>query len=187
VPDFLLVFVCTGNRFRSPLAAAHVRALTAGLRVRVESMGTLDLGPVPALPEALDYGSRAGLDLSRHRARPLVPDLLAAADLVLGFEEMHIWDAVMDGGARRAQTFTLPEFVALLQREPDAVNGSTDIVEHARRAIARAHTARQPFRTAKRLEMRDPLGAGPAAFSEAAAEIGMLTQELTARLFAPDA
>jgi protein-tyrosine phosphatase len=151
--------------------------------VHVESMGTSDVGAVPALPEALAFGSRAGLDLSPHRARPLVPELLADADLVLGFEEMHIWDAVMDGGARRDRIFTLPELIALLARQAGADDAADDVVAHARRAIVLAHQARQESRTARRPQINDPLGRGSAAFAEAAFSIADLSEELTARLF----
>jgi hypothetical protein len=40
--SFEVVFVCTGNRFRSPLAAALFGRATAGLPVSVSSRGTLD-------------------------------------------------------------------------------------------------------------------------------------------------
>ena len=181
--DFAIVFVCTGNRFRSPLAAAHVHALTAGLPVRVESMGTLELGAAPALPEALDWGRRAGHDLSSHRARYLVRESLTGADLVLGFEEMHIWDAVMDGGARIERSFTLPELVLLLESGVGGIETSDDVVGRARGAVALAHEARQPSRTSKRPEIDDPIGRGPAAFADAAARVEALTGELVAHLF----
>ena len=38
--ELQVVFVCTGNRFRSPLAAALFREATSGLPVDVRSMGT---------------------------------------------------------------------------------------------------------------------------------------------------
>jgi protein-tyrosine-phosphatase len=46
---FRVAFVCTGNRFRSPLAAALFRSAAEGLPVEVASAGTLDLGGVGAL------------------------------------------------------------------------------------------------------------------------------------------
>ena len=39
--EFEVVFVCTGNRFRSPLAESLLRAATEGLPVRVRSLGML--------------------------------------------------------------------------------------------------------------------------------------------------
>src|ERR1700759_5215204 len=79
---FSLLFVCSGNRFRSPLAAALGRRLTIGLRVEVASVGTLDLEGAAPLAEALTLGSGWGLDLSGHRSRVLTPARMAGADLV---------------------------------------------------------------------------------------------------------
>jgi len=86
-PDalFRVLFVCTGNTCRSPLAeVALVRALgeSAG-KVSVGSAGTAAFDGVLASGPARDVARRAGLDLEGHRSRRLTRDLLAAADLVL--------------------------------------------------------------------------------------------------------
>ena len=52
-PRFQIVFVCTGNRFRSPIAAAFVQKHGAGLPLDLRSLGTLDTGPAPPLAEAV--------------------------------------------------------------------------------------------------------------------------------------
>ena len=71
--DFRVFFVCTGNLFRSPLAAELFRAELAGLPVVVSSAGTLNLGAVPAEPEAVEQAALLGADLSSHRARGCRP------------------------------------------------------------------------------------------------------------------
>ena len=87
-----VVFVCTGNRFRSPMAAALLRQFAPEVPLELSSRGMLDLGSVPVLPEALDEGARLGLDLSGHLTRPLVPGELADTELVVGFERRHVAD-----------------------------------------------------------------------------------------------
>jgi protein-tyrosine-phosphatase len=47
--SFDVVFICTGNRFRSAIAEGLMRRLTEGIAVQTTSAGTLDLGPVGAL------------------------------------------------------------------------------------------------------------------------------------------
>ena len=108
-----VVFVCTGNRFRSPLGAA-LFAKAAGAQATVESAGTLELGARPAFAETIEEGGRLGVDLSGHRARYLGRVDLSSADLVLGFEQMHVATAVVDAGAERDRSFTLPELVDLV-------------------------------------------------------------------------
>jgi len=111
---FSIVFLCTGNRFRSPLAEAFVRRLTVGLPVTTQSFGTLELEGAPALPEALELGLQCGLDLSSHRTRHLGHASLDQVDLVLGFEETHVRGAVVDAKAPRRRAFTLREIARLL-------------------------------------------------------------------------
>lgn len=172
-----IVFVCTGNRFRSPLAEALFRRAAGPLPIAVRSLGTLELGSLAPLDEALDEAGRLGLDLSGHRSRSLVGERLDGADLVLGFERMHVVTSVVDAEAPRDRTFTLPELVGLLdQTEPVAAH---DAIERARRAIELAAAARpadpsligQP-------ELPDPLGKP----REVARETADRIQELTARL-----
>lgn len=77
-----ILFVCTGNTCRSPMAAGVMRGLLrrAGLEgtVEVDSAGTaVRAAGQPASPLAIEAAARRGLDIAAHRSRPL-----AASDLV---------------------------------------------------------------------------------------------------------
>ena len=74
----------------------------------------LEVGAAPALAEALNLGAWGGVDLSGHRARRLAAEHLDGVDLVVGFEQIHVRQAVIDAGADRARVFTLGELVGLL-------------------------------------------------------------------------
>ena len=86
-----ILFVCTGNRCRSPMAAAFATDLLArrfGVEpsdllergYRIVSAGTGCMLGRPATPEAQGVLRAMGLDLSAHRSRPLTPTLLEEAD-----------------------------------------------------------------------------------------------------------
>lgn len=169
-------FVCTGNRFRSPLAA-HVlaRELDPGVAT-IRSRGTLDIGDAPVLPEALEISGPLGLDLDGHTARVLREGELVNADLVVGFERAHLGVAVELGHARRDCTFTLPELVWLL----DATAAAP--ADGPRAAIAAAAAARDLGLTAWPLEIGDPLGCARERFWVVAHEIERLCVALAARL-----
>lgn len=91
-----ILFVCTANRFRSPLAAALfrralsetsdpelTRILRGAPRWRVESAGTWTEPGQPILPEVHGAAQRLGLDLSDHRSRCVSGELLSQYDLIL--------------------------------------------------------------------------------------------------------
>jgi protein-tyrosine phosphatase len=176
--SFDVVFICTGNRFRSAIAEGLMRRLTEGIAVRTSSAGTLDLGPVGALPEALDLAPSLDLDLTEHRARCVGNVDLSEADLVLGFEYHHLAAAVTQGGARLERTFTVPELVTLL--EQGAATDGGDPVPSARRAVQRAYRARSGGR---RPELADPIGRSPEVFHSTAVEVRALTERLAELLF----
>ncbi|HEY0777824.1 MAG TPA: low molecular weight protein arginine phosphatase [Gemmatirosa sp.] len=112
-----LLFVCTGNTCRSAMAEGIGRAIAAerGLQdVSVESAGT-GAAPVPRDPDvpgpgasdgALLVALEHGIDLSEHRSRPLTPELIEAADLVLAMGGRHLERAVELGGAGKSHLLT---------------------------------------------------------------------------------
>jgi protein-tyrosine-phosphatase len=152
--------------------------------VAVVSLGTLELGPVPALPEAVKIAESYGLDLSGHRAQNVARGHLEACDLVLGFERMHVAAAVVDGGARLERTFTLPELLNLLDAIPEPPR-QAEAIKQARARIERAHTARpHDYRANAVPEIADPLGKTPVAQRQIAEELRALVTDLSRRLFA---
>ena len=98
-----ILFVCTGNTCRSPMAEAIARRLiqeSGRTDIEVESAGTQAWDRSPASDEALLVGVERNLDLSGHRARRLTPEILADADLVLVMSPPHLAEVrVMDPSA----------------------------------------------------------------------------------------
>ena len=85
----MILFICTGNTCRSPLAAALARSRG----VDAESAGIMVYPGSPATPEAVRAAKRHGADLTRHRARPVTEELLKKADQVWVMSPDH-WDAL---------------------------------------------------------------------------------------------
>ena len=88
-----ILFVCTANRLRSPMAMALFKARLAQMNDasdwRVESAGTWTEQGLPALLEAQQVMRELGLDLADHRAREVNAELLAQFDLVLTMQQSH--------------------------------------------------------------------------------------------------
>lgn len=87
-----LIFVCTGNTCRSPLAAAIARRVAAerGLALEIASAGTGAVEGTPASDGAVLVGMERGLDLSSHRSRPIDRALVGPDALVLGMTPTHV-------------------------------------------------------------------------------------------------
>ena len=74
----MILFICTGNTCRSPMAAALARK--RGLDA--QSAGILACPGSPASEKAVRAAKRHGADLSDHRARQVTEDMLKAAEQV---------------------------------------------------------------------------------------------------------
>ncbi|MBK8165919.1 MAG: low molecular weight protein arginine phosphatase [bacterium] len=85
-----IVFVCTGNSCRSPLAEVLARARYADLPLIFASAGTDAVAGQPASPEACAVATGRGLDLGGHRATPLDAASLAGAVWVIGMTRAHV-------------------------------------------------------------------------------------------------
>jgi protein-tyrosine phosphatase len=98
--SMLIVFVCTGNTCRSPMAEAIMRRLVSerlGCTIeQLEERGVIiasaGISASPgggAAPEAIEVMQKRGLDLTRHESQPLSDKLVRHADLVLTLTGAH--------------------------------------------------------------------------------------------------
>ena len=85
-----IVFVCTGNTCRSPMAAALFR-LRVGENSGWEaaSAGTYASPGSPASGNAISALRELGIDLSHHRSQPLTVELVEMADLIVVMTADH--------------------------------------------------------------------------------------------------
>src|SRR5215213_9492068 len=108
-----ILFVCTGNTCRSPLAEAIARKVTIerGLQeVEVSSAGTSAHDGSPASDGAVLVGMERNMDVVAHRAQTLSRDLVRSADLILAMGPHHLERIEALGGAGRA--YLLSDFAS---------------------------------------------------------------------------
>ncbi len=86
-----LLFVCTANICRSPMAAgiARMYADTRGWSVEVLSAGTHAIAGNPAAPNSVKAIREIGADISAHRSQPITDELVEWADRILVMEMRH--------------------------------------------------------------------------------------------------
>jgi protein-tyrosine-phosphatase len=107
--SFRLLFVCTGNTCRSPMAEAIARRELQGLgwtNVEVASAGISAYDGMPASEGALRAALRHGFDLASHSTTSLTPDVVAWADLILVMGPSHFMRVAELGGEDRTALLT---------------------------------------------------------------------------------
>ncbi|MGH7652538.1 MAG: low molecular weight protein arginine phosphatase [Gemmatimonadaceae bacterium] len=108
-----LLFVCSGNTCRSPLAEALARKVAASRGIEdiaISSAGTNAVENVPATDEALLVGMERGLDLTGHRSRQLTPAIVSEADLIFVMTPGHLEQVKQMGG--RGKVHVIDEYAS---------------------------------------------------------------------------
>lgn len=164
-----ILFVCTGNICRSPIAEGFARALaaTAPGGIEVASAGIVGWEGSPAAEESVRAAAECGIDISRHLARRLEPRHVEEAGVVICMAAEHRDAVVRLVPAAAGKTFTLKELVRVLEALP-ATRGPT----FGERVVRADELRRSGFRgNPDDEDVADPLGASMDAFRAVAWEL----------------
>jgi protein-tyrosine-phosphatase len=108
-----LLFVCSGNTCRSPMAEALARKIARrrGIEnLNISSAGTNAWDNIPATDEALLVGMEREIDLTGHRARKLTPTIVSEADLIFVMTPGHLEQVKQLGG--RGKVHVIDEYAS---------------------------------------------------------------------------
>ena len=179
----MILFVCTGNICRSPMAEGLLREIlgAAGSELEVASAGTYGANAEPASGHAIRVLADRGVDIGAHRSRPLTSDLVDGADLVVAMARSHEAAVAALDQTARSRTFLAGEVARL-----GGQAGARDAGDSVRAWAEELHAARGGPMTAGRLadEVADPYGGSEDGYRRTADRLEGICSAL-ARLLEP--
>ena len=185
-PHVHLLFVCTANICRSPMAAALFAKRIERLSdpVDVSSAGVSAFGELAdrGVPdEVLEVMAPYGIDLRSHRSRALTQPMLERADLIIGMSRRHVQEAILLDPPSWPKSFMLKELTRRggelgPRRTDQGFRSWIDLVhgDRTRQALAnRSHAD----------DIEDPYGRPLAEYRARSAELAALTSQLASLLW----
>ena len=119
----IVLFVCTANIARSPMAAAlfNKKMGEMGLsdRCQAQSAGTWGRDGYPAADEGIQVMQSRGIDISSHLSREVNAEIVNAADLILTMERGQKEALQVEFSQHRDKIYSLTELVGTEYDIPD--------------------------------------------------------------------
>ena len=106
---YRVLFLCTGNTCRSPMASGRARQLLESWGWKGIEVGSAGVAAFPgggASGGALRAAGERGIDLTSHESAQLTEELVGWADLILTMSEGHLRAVEELGGGGKAELIT---------------------------------------------------------------------------------
>ena len=110
-----ILFVCTGNTCRSPMAQAMAEQLFDKQLIKAASAGLMAAPGDPASANAVLAMRERNIDLTGHRSQPVTKELIEDADIILTMTEGH--KAALSRQAA-GKVWTLGEYADISRKHP---------------------------------------------------------------------
>lgn len=125
-----VLFVCTGNTCRSPMAECWFRHLASGANLAPVSAGVFATPGAPASELARRLMAEEGLSLARFRSRQLTAEMVEAAVAVVTMTEAHRWGVLSLVPTAAEKTRTLMSYLGVVEDVSDPFGGTIADYRH---------------------------------------------------------
>lgn len=136
-----ILFVCTGNTCRSPMAEGILRDLARekGLDIRVKSAGIFALDGGDIAGNAVEVLRDIDIDISNNKSSSISEELVKEANIVLAMSNTHRESLLLKFPFMKNKIFLLNEFAFGKNKDiEDPFGGSKEYYERARDEIYKA-------------------------------------------------
>ena len=145
-----ILFVCTGNVCRSPMAEGFFRELTSergGYQSLSAGLAAID-GQIPST-HSVTAMHEVGIDIAAQRSTQITPELVDSVDYIFGLANGHVENMTRYFPQAREKIFLLREFVEELPAEgreiSDPIGGDLEIYKICRNQIKQGVDSIIPF------------------------------------------
>jgi protein-tyrosine-phosphatase len=110
---YTVLFVCTGNTCRSPMAEGALRVLLDKERpgkTKVMSAGIAAAIGFPATLYAIEAAKTWNCDLSKHKSQQLTSSLIESADLIMAMSPQHLNEVLKMVPSARGKAFLFKNY-----------------------------------------------------------------------------
>lgn len=186
-----ILFVCTGNTCRSPLAEGLLRTMAgqAGLALDIRSAGVSAIDGLPVSKHSADILSAKGYDREL-LSQSLSGELVHWADLILTMTGSHKRAVVQQYPQAVEKIYTLKEYaeddpdVLSRMREKEALFAELQVKHALKQPISGAELerARELERSGPQFDIADPYGGTRKDYEQCAAEIEGCLRKMIGKL-----
>lgn len=134
----IILFVCTGNTCRSPMAVGLVKkTLKKNKEIKLISAGIIASKGLPASPNAIKVMAEEDIDISDHQTQPLTKELIGKSELVFVMTQWHKLEVIGLLEKPGKEVYLIKEFAKKNDDIdiPDPIGKSIDFYRHTRDEI----------------------------------------------------